>query len=507
MAIEKRTKFLLGVGVVAVAVAGTVAFWPPSFLQEQASGAIGAVQKHHQVQITPKDVILGDESLRRQENVLYGDFLADASKLKNISVELRSAAAASRDASTASRSNPNALNHVSQAILDQKGHVQARYEDAANDLVASLTLAVRNANNISAQDRQHLESELNGLSAAMKSRSANRADAAEMSHRVQNVADLVQSNLQQQSIPDMQARVASARAEFQAKADNALFLKATSAFQLAAKELKDHETLGVSLRARQEYAASMVAEMNHLEDAETALASNLASRGDAQYASALNEVENNLANEALALEASAARNLDMRLHEQVEMAAVLRDLDAALESARQIASRTPALQASLLADSDQSLGTVAKQVLSQREDFQARCASSMQAEFANLGSYLQDEAQLQARVESEELAASRMDSTKLQARVDNKAQTAARAHNQDLAQSRAGSMQLGVRLFSSDSLAGLQNHVKAAASALGTRGELGIRMANRDQVEMQARELQARIDNMVASRVASREQK
>jgi hypothetical protein len=53
MAIEKRTKFPLGVGVVAVAVAGTVAFWPPCFLQEQASGAIGAVQKHHQTQITP----------------------------------------------------------------------------------------------------------------------------------------------------------------------------------------------------------------------------------------------------------------------------------------------------------------------------------------------------------------------------------------------------------------------------------------------------------------------
>src|SRR5207249_3764450 len=59
-----------------------IALWPPNFRKEDASGAIGEVQKHRAPQITQKDVVLGNETVKHQQKVLYADFLADATKLK-----------------------------------------------------------------------------------------------------------------------------------------------------------------------------------------------------------------------------------------------------------------------------------------------------------------------------------------------------------------------------------------------------------------------------------------
>src|SRR5712691_3574125 len=93
MSTENRNKVLLGFGALVAVVIVAIALWPANFRKEDASGAIGAVQKHHAPQITQKDVILGDETVRHQQKVLYADFLADATKLR--------AMAASRDYSAA----------------------------------------------------------------------------------------------------------------------------------------------------------------------------------------------------------------------------------------------------------------------------------------------------------------------------------------------------------------------------------------------------------------------
>ena len=73
MSTENRNKVLLGFGGLVVVLVVAIALWPPNFRKEDASGAVGAVQKHHAPQITQKDVILGGEKTKHQQKVLYAD--------------------------------------------------------------------------------------------------------------------------------------------------------------------------------------------------------------------------------------------------------------------------------------------------------------------------------------------------------------------------------------------------------------------------------------------------
>src|ERR1700687_3775331 len=84
MSSENRKKVLLGFGALVVILIAAIAIWPPNFRKEDASGAIGEVQKHRAPQIAKADVILGDESVKHQQKVLYADFLADAAKLRSL---------------------------------------------------------------------------------------------------------------------------------------------------------------------------------------------------------------------------------------------------------------------------------------------------------------------------------------------------------------------------------------------------------------------------------------
>src|SRR5438094_2937602 len=82
MSSENRKNVLLGCGALVVILVAAMLIWPASFRKEDASGAIGEVQKHRAPQITKTDVVLGNESVKRQQKVLYADFLADGAKLK-----------------------------------------------------------------------------------------------------------------------------------------------------------------------------------------------------------------------------------------------------------------------------------------------------------------------------------------------------------------------------------------------------------------------------------------
>jgi hypothetical protein len=79
-----RNKFLLGFSAIVAVLIVAILLWPANVRKEDASGAIGAVQKHRAPQIAQQDVILGGESVKRQQELLYKDFLADAGKLRAI---------------------------------------------------------------------------------------------------------------------------------------------------------------------------------------------------------------------------------------------------------------------------------------------------------------------------------------------------------------------------------------------------------------------------------------
>lgn len=88
MSAEKRKFILLGFAGLAVVLVAVIAIVSPSFRSEDATGAIGAVQKHRAPQITKQDVILGGEQVRQQQKVLFGGYLNDAATLKAISRDL-----------------------------------------------------------------------------------------------------------------------------------------------------------------------------------------------------------------------------------------------------------------------------------------------------------------------------------------------------------------------------------------------------------------------------------
>ena len=105
---RKRNSVLIAFGALAAVLIAAFLVMRPTFPKDEASGAIGTVHKLHKTQITQKDVVLVDDATKREEDVIYGDFLSDSSKLESISAELGSALQNRGDlqASMASRSIP-----------------------------------------------------------------------------------------------------------------------------------------------------------------------------------------------------------------------------------------------------------------------------------------------------------------------------------------------------------------------------------------------------------------
>src|SRR5581483_2280648 len=79
-----RNKVLFGFGAVVAVLIAAILMWPSNVRKEDASGAIGAVQKHHAPQITQQDVILGGEQAKAEQKLLYTDFREDAGKLRSL---------------------------------------------------------------------------------------------------------------------------------------------------------------------------------------------------------------------------------------------------------------------------------------------------------------------------------------------------------------------------------------------------------------------------------------
>jgi hypothetical protein len=103
MSNPNRNKALLGFGAILAVTIVAILFLhsnvtkdnvtKENVTKEDAPGAIGAVQKHHAPQIAQQDVILGDESSKRQQQLISTDYLADAAKLRSFSASRDVAAA------------------------------------------------------------------------------------------------------------------------------------------------------------------------------------------------------------------------------------------------------------------------------------------------------------------------------------------------------------------------------------------------------------------------------
>src|SRR5438105_6971055 len=130
MSTENKKKVLLGFGAFAVVLIAVLAIWrPPAFRNEDASGSIGAVQKHHAPQITQQDVVLGSETTKHEQQIRYADFLNDAAKLHSLSAKIT---ASNFDA--ASRGELDAM----------KAQVAGRWQAEAKAAVEAVAVLARN---------------------------------------------------------------------------------------------------------------------------------------------------------------------------------------------------------------------------------------------------------------------------------------------------------------------------------------------------------------------------
>jgi hypothetical protein len=85
MSADKRRKILIGFAGLAVILVVVITYVSPTFRNENASGAIAPVQKHRAPQIAQSDVVLGNEQFKQEQQIVYGDYLTDASELRSIS--------------------------------------------------------------------------------------------------------------------------------------------------------------------------------------------------------------------------------------------------------------------------------------------------------------------------------------------------------------------------------------------------------------------------------------
>jgi len=292
MSSENRKKVLLGFGALVVILVAAIALWPPNFRKEDASGAIGEVQKHRAPQITQKDVVLGNETVKHQQKVLYADFLADATKLK-------------------------ALGHATeQQLADFDKEMYSRWIAVAEEVLAEEQAAARTSAN-----RKTLDAEIAEAASFVREHRANlsESDMALANGKLAHIADeeMVRSiiNLADEQLAAAVNHLASAKLEDE--------------YLAVAKQL---ESVKAELSSRDAFALSMADELEYLKETEA----------NARIAAA-NVSEQQLAERSEELYARAMKNIEEQVLADEQMATKFRDMDDEIARAQRIVGAQAAM--------------------------------------------------------------------------------------------------------------------------------------------------------------------
>ncbi len=361
MSSENRKKVLLGFGALAVILIVAIALWPPNFRKEDASGAIGEVQKHRAPQITQKDVVLGNESVRHRQKIRYQDFLADASKLKAIGSRPDQTQLNDFETNLAQRYYAEFVDALAMA------RANAREQNEVTE-VAELQLFIANHRTLGVLDMKQLNGKLAHLA-------EQEADARTMTRL--HAAD--------EELSAVAHRVASARLD--------------SEFIEMNTKLKEVET---ALDARTLFAVSLSDESDYLTqlaDEAEAVAARVSD--EAQISARLTEASE-------ALMARAQKNLQEEAQVENAMMAVLRDMDDQAAQASRIANEAGMVNSAALYQ--RNLNAVSEALHRCQSAFRGTmslAASDQLAAFRQLDTKLQSSALQQQLQDVEAAAASR----------------------------------------------------------------------------------------------------
>ncbi len=300
MSSENRYKVLLGFGALAVIVIVAIVLWPPNFRKEDASGAIGQVQKHRAPQITQKDVILGSEAVRHRQKIRYQDFLADASKLKAIG------------------NNPAELNAFELEL-------SARYTAEAAEALAMEEVAARTDS--------HIKGDVDQLASFLGQHTALNDEAMQQFNVKLKEIEQASARTGAMSLAEVDQELASVASKLKS-------VQLDNADQLAGR-LKD---ISDQLNSESLFAVSLADEADYLAQVEMEAKTASAHLGDEAMAHKLSEVSDQLM-------AKAQKNIEADFLMESDMAARLKDMDEQLATANHAANQASMVNSASLAAS------------------------------------------------------------------------------------------------------------------------------------------------------------
>lgn len=415
MSSPNRNKFLIGFGVVAVVVIATVAFWPPAFLNDDASGAIGAVQKHNVPQITQADVILGSEQAKTQNAVLYNDYFTDSTKLQNLSSALLSKEAGSKFASNS---------------MEFANELENQFANRYNSALAAIQLEAQQQGDAEfAQKAGALQAQLNN------NQELNGKMMNQLASMFANLAAAKTASKSGFQIASQQLDSALANTEM-----------ASANLASANHELSSLELFDVSLANQAEYFSNIAAAYEVLSK------SNLRSEEAASKVASATE----LASAANRLQSAALSNIEEQTASNIQAASAIQQMQSQLAAAK---------EAGNMAAYSKDISQLQNSLASATSLFQSYAASSIQLQVAALNNVVASHEQfqnmaanhVQASMVANTEAANKVysmlsNSGELQSCLNN---LASALHNADLANVLANEEQL------SSSLANLQSQLQS----------------------------------------------
>jgi hypothetical protein len=292
MSTENKKKVLLGFGAFAVVLIAVLAIWrPPAFRSEDASGSIGAVQKHHAPQITPQDVILGNETTKHEQQIRYADFLNDAAKLRSLSAMITA----------------NKFDAAAAEIAAMKAEARSSFVQEAKAAVAAAQALAKESSNRDA------ESKIGELSAILQNGQLSDADLANFNTKLEALSQRLAVKSAAERAAAAKSQIDAALAEMRSDPANA-----TAKIDNTAKELKAMNA--ITLADQVDYLKATEVESKALIRAQAGIMGQ-------PMASALSA-------NADALEMRAAKAMDSQLNLMIVVSSAVRDIDAKLAEAR-----------------------------------------------------------------------------------------------------------------------------------------------------------------------------
>ena len=458
---NRRRNFLIVLGGVAVLVAGIAFLYSPDFRSEDASGAIGAVQKHRTKQIAQSDVILGDEKARHKATILYRDYLNDASRLQ-------SAAAGLGNMVLAREANKANLQGVAANLEAHSAELQNRYMEAMKETLNSMNELLNREGAALGAKLPNMTAELQSLAADLNSK-LDTANMEALNNRLENVAGQLQA-ISATDLGNAEAHLASALKDLNNKTElnDQEALAAAQQLGVVAADLQSEMQFSHFMENRVEYLNNIELQSKTLDNMEASLGSLLGSKLD-NSSELMNKLENMaeaLGDQAATLESEALQNMQENLANQTELASMIDNMEASLGSLEyskdKLSSRT-------LENLNQQLGSVQQALANFETQLQSSAAFSMQFELASISEHLQNAVELQSRGGSFDQNRSTLENVAaLESKSANNLGSMI-ANAAELASKLDSSSQLGSMIWNRDSLGSFQAYLGNMSQNLQSR--------------------------------------